>query len=217
MFGVSVCSSSPAVGARCGFARAGVGAAASQNVTDPALGDRLIEAMAAGESAPRAMSALTLARPHIAYRQLIAVDARGETAAFSGDRALGVHAMARDRNVAAIGNLLAGEGVPAAMVAAFQASDGALGDRLIGAMRAAAAAGGEAGPVHAIGLKIVDRLSWPMVDLRVDWADEGLMDQLQGLWNLYAPLAEDYVARAVDPERAPSFGVPGDWDPSGNK
>lgn len=210
MFGVSVCSSSPAVGARCGFARAGVGAAASQNVTDPALGDMLIEAMAAGESAPRAMRALTLARPHIAYRQLIAVDARGETAGFSGDRALGAHAMARDRNVAAVGNLLASEDVPSVMVAAFQASDGALGDRLIGAMRAALTAGGEAGPVHAIGLKIVDRLSWPMVDLRVDWAEAGLIDQLQALWDLYAPQAGDYVTRAVDPERAPGFAAPGD-------
>lgn len=210
MFGVSVCSSSPAVGARCGFARAGVGAAASQNVTDPALGDMLIDAMRAGESAPYAMQALTAAQPHIAYRQLIAVDARGETAAFSGARVLGVHAAAQDRNVAAAGNLLAAEGVPAAMVAAFKAGDGALGDRLIGAMRAAMAAGGEAGPVRAIGLKIVDKLSWPMVDLRVDWAEESVIDRLQALWDLYAPQAEDYVIRSLDPERAPGFAVPGD-------
>src|SRR5471030_2046286 len=84
MFGVSVCSSSPAVGARCGFARAGVGAVANQNITDPALGDALIAAMAAGASAPRALGRLVATQPHINYRQLIAVDAEGETAAFSG-------------------------------------------------------------------------------------------------------------------------------------
>jgi uncharacterized Ntn-hydrolase superfamily protein len=210
MLGVSVCSSSPAVGARCGFARARVGAVASQNVTDPALGDALIAAMAAGASAPRALEDLTVSQPHIAFRQLIAVDASGETAAFSGTRALGVHATAQARNVAAAGNLLARREAPEAMVDAFLAAQGALGERLIVAMRAAMAAGGETGPVHAIGLKIVDKLSWPIVDLRVDWTDDPPIDRLQGLWDLYAPLADDYVIRALDPERAPSFGVPGD-------
>ncbi len=210
MFGVSVCSSSPAVGARCAFARAGVGAVASQNITDPALGDALIAAMAAGASAPRALAELTATQPQISYRQLIAVDAEGETAAFSGSRTLGVHATAQARNVAAAGNLLAKREIPEAIVDAFLARAGPLGERLIGAMQAAIAAGGEAGPVHSIGLKIVDRLSWPVVDLRVDWTDDAPTDLLQALWDIYAPLADDYVSRALDPERAPSFGVPGD-------
>jgi len=210
MFGVSVCSSSPAVGARCGFARAGVGAAASQNITDPALGEALIAAMAAGASAPRALADLTATQPHLSYRQLIAVDAGGETAAFSGTRTLGVHATAQARNVAAAGNLLANLATPEAMVEAFLARAGPLGERLIGAMQAAIASGGEAGPVHSIGLKIVDKLSWPIVDLRVDWAHDAPVDRLQALWDIYAPLADDYVTRALDPERAPSFGVPGD-------
>jgi len=210
MLGVSVCSSSPAVGARCGFARARVGAAASQNVTDPALGDALIASMAAGASAPDALASLTRRRPYIRYRQLIAVDAQGETAVFSGSSTLGVHATAGARNVAAAGNLLASRQTPEAMVEAFLASTGPLGARLIGAMRAGTASGGEAGPVHSIGLKVVDRLSWPVVDLRVDWTDEAPVDRLQALWDLYAPLADDYVTRALDPESAPSFGVAGD-------
>ena len=210
MFGVSVCSSSPAVGARCGFARAGVGAAASQNVTDPALGEALIAAMAAGASAPRALAELTGTQAHISFRQLIAVDAMGETAAFSGSRTLGVHATAQARNVAAAGNLLARREAPEAMVDAFLAGAGSLGERLIGAMQAAIAAGGEAGPVRSIGLKLVDKLSWPIVDLRVDWTDDAPVDRLQALWDLYAPQAGDYVTRALDPECAPSFGVSGD-------
>ena len=213
MFGVSVCSSSPAVGARCGFARAGIGAVASQNITDPELGDALIAAMAAGAGAPRALADLTATQPHISYRQLIAVDAKGETAAFSGTRTLGVHATAQARNVAAAGNLLAKRDTPEAMIDAFLARTGSLGERLIGAMRAAIAAGGEAGPVHSIGLKIVDKLSWPIVDLRVDWTDDAPVDRLQALWEIYAPLADDYVSRALDPQSAPSFGVPGDPAP----
>ena len=148
--------------------------------------------------------------PDIAYRQMTVVDAHGDTAVFSGGRTLGIHASAKAQDVAAAGNLLADEGVPAAMVAAFQASEGVLGERLLAAMRAALAAGGEAGPVHSAGLKIVDKLSWPKVDLRVDWAAAGVLDQLQAVWDVYAPQADDYVIRAVRPGGAPGYGVPGD-------
>jgi len=210
MFGVAVCSSSPAVAARCAFARAGVGAATSQNITDPALGERLLDLMASGLRARAALAALTRAEPSIDFRQMISVDATGETGLFSGAHTLGLNAVAHAPDVAAAGNLLATVDVPAAMVAAFQASTGAFGERLLGAMRAAMAAGGEAGPVHSAGLKIVDKLSWPLVDLRVDWAEEGVIDQLQTLWEIYAPQAADYVTRALHPETAPGFGVPGD-------
>ena len=211
MIGVAVCSSSPAVAARCAFARAGVGAVTSQNVTDPALGPMLLNAMAAGQDAEQAVRALVASQPNMAYRQMIAVDAQGRSAAFSGAGALGVHATAQAEGAAAAGNLLATPGVPAAMVAAFQASDGdPLGRRLIGAMRAAMDAGGEAGPVHSIGLKIVDKLTWPLIDLRVDWAETDVVERLQALFDLYAPQANDYVTRALDPGHAAGFGVPGD-------
>jgi len=210
MFGVAVCSSSPAVAARCSFARAGVGAVTSQNITDPALGPMLLDAMASGLGAQQAIDKLTSSQPNIAYRQMTAVDAKGETAVFNGPHTLGVHAAARAADVAAAGNLLANDTVPAAMVAAFQASDKVLGERLLEAMRAAMAAGGEAGPVHSIGLKIVDKLDWPLIDLRIDWAEDDVVEQLQALWDVYAPQADDYVGRALHPDRAPGFGVPGD-------
>ena len=210
MFGVAVCSSSPAVAARCSFARAGVGAATSQNITDPTLGSAILQALAVGVGAQRALDNLVATHPDIAYRQMTVVDAHGDTAVFSGGRTLGIHASAKAQDVAAAGNLLADEGVPAAMVAAFQASEGVLGERLLAAMRAALAAGGEAGPVHSAGLKIVDKLSWPKVDLRVDWAEAGVLDQLQAVWDVYAPQADDYVIRAVRPGGAPGYGVPGD-------
>jgi uncharacterized Ntn-hydrolase superfamily protein len=77
-------------------------------------------------------------------------------------------------------------------------------------MYAAIAAGGEAGPVHSAALKVVDDLIWPIVDLRIDWADEDPIDRLDALWQAYRPQMQDYVTRALNPTAAPSYGVPGD-------
>ncbi|MCY1276968.1 hypothetical protein D9M70_256450 [compost metagenome] len=57
---------------------------------------------------------------------------------------------------------------------------------------------------------MVGDLVWPVVDLRVDWAEEGPIGELERLWVAYKPQMQDYVARAHDPARAPSYGVPGD-------
>lgn len=210
MFGVAVASSSPAVAARCAYARAGVGAVASQNITDPTLGPKTLDLMALGASAPEAMAVLKATGAHIGYRQVLAVDAAGRTAIHSGANVLGTHAEARAGNVASGGNLLAGEGVPQAIVDGFLAASGHLGDRLIAAMRAAVAAGGEEGPVHSAGLKLVDKVPWPVADLRVDWTEDCPIEALADLWDIYKPQLDAYVARALDPSTAPSYGVPGD-------
>lgn len=214
MFGVAVTSSSPAVAARCAFARAGVGAVASQNITDPTLGPRGLDLMAAGASAPEAVETLRRSSLHIAFRQLLAVDAEGRSAAFSGSETLGTWALAEDRDVACAGNLLANDGVPQAMVAAFKASSGHpgghLGDRLTAVLAAGLAAGGEAGPLHSAGLLLVREVAWPVADLRVDWCDDDPVAALSALWQRYKPELEAYVQRALDPSAAPSYGVPGD-------
>ena len=210
MFGVAVASSSPAVAARCAYARAGVGAVASQNVTDPTLGPKTLDLMALGASAPEAVAVLKATGAHIGYRQVLAVDAAGRAAIHSGANVLGTHAEAWAGNVASGGNLLAGEGVPQAIVDGFLATSGHLGDRLIAAMRAAVAAGGEEGPVHSAGLKLVDKVPWPVADLRVDWTEGCPIEALADLWDIYKPQLDAYVARALDPSTAPSYGVPGD-------
>jgi uncharacterized Ntn-hydrolase superfamily protein len=51
---------------------------------------------------------------------------------------------------------------------------------------------------------------WPLVDLRVDWADENPIGGLRKLWQAYEPQAQDYVTRALNPDAAPKYGVPGD-------
>jgi uncharacterized Ntn-hydrolase superfamily protein len=210
MFGIAVSSSSPAVAARCAHARACVGAFGTQNITDPRLGPRGLELMAAGASAEQAIAALKQSAPHIAFRQLTAVDAKGGVAAHSGDHTLGTHATAQAMNVVAAGNLLRNEEIPAKMVAAFQRAQGHLGDRLLTAMEAAMAAGGEEGPVHSAGMLIVRDVPWPIADLRVDWSDGDPIAELRRLWGIYQPQMEDYVTRALNPTVAPSFGVPGD-------
>jgi uncharacterized Ntn-hydrolase superfamily protein len=53
-------------------------------------------------------------------------------------------------------------------------------------------------------------VSWPIVDLRVDWQEDDPVSELQRIWEVYSPQMDDYVLRALSPERAPSFGVPGD-------
>jgi uncharacterized Ntn-hydrolase superfamily protein len=209
-FGMVVSSSSPAVAARCAHVRAGVGAVASQNVTDPELGPLILDALGRGADAPRALAEVCRNRPYLDYRQLMVVDPEGRTAIHSGAMALGIWAEAQGRDCAAGGNLLANAGVPAAMVAAFVAATGHLGDRLLASLRAGLEAGGEAGPVHSAGLKIAGRLSWPLADLRCDWTEDCPIAAIETAWQVYKPQMDAYVQRALDPTAAPSYGVPGD-------
>ncbi|MEM7441294.1 MAG: DUF1028 domain-containing protein [Pseudomonadota bacterium] len=210
MFGVAISSSSPAVAARCSYARAGVGAVASQNVTDPTLGPLTLDCMAGGMSAADAVETARARGAFIEYRQLLAIDADGRTAIHSGPESLGIWTQAEGLDVASGGNLLANDSVPAAIVAGFEKATGHLGDRLIAAMRAGLAAGGEAGPVHSAGLKLVDKVSWPVADLRCDWTEDCPVQAVATAWDVYKPQMDAYVQRALDPSVAPSYGVPGD-------
>jgi uncharacterized Ntn-hydrolase superfamily protein len=209
-FGIAISSSSPAVAARCAWARAKIGAACTQNITDPRLGTVLLDRMAAGESAAEAMAAVVTSEPLIAWRQLSAIDTEGRTASWSGEGTLGTHATAEGADCVAAANLLADERVPLEMAAAFAARpDDDLGTRLVAALASGLAAGGEAGPVHSAGLLIVDDVPWPVTDLRVDWSDDPVGD-LSSLWRLWRPQAAAYRQRALDPAASPSYGVPGD-------
>ena len=212
MFGLAVASSSLAVAARCSHVRAGAGAIASQNITDPRLGISGLDLLAAGRSAAETLARLERqAGAAIAFRQLTIVDARGRTAALSGAKTLGTHAIAHGDGAVAAGNMLKHDGVPAAMIRLYDASSTLpFAGRLIGAMQAGLDAGGEAGPIHSIGLKIAVEVPWPVADLRVDWHDTDPLGELKKLWAIYAPQLDDYVTRALDPLRAPSFGVPGE-------
>ena len=210
MFGVVVTSSSPAVAARCAWARGTVGAVSSQNITDPSLGPKLLDLLEQGRSAQEALDEVTSTTGKIEFRQLSIVDAHGGSASYSGDKTLGLHLTVNETDAVAAGNLLSSEGVPQAMVDAFQTDPEAhIGDRLLAALRAGDDSGGEEGPVRSCGIVIVDRVSWAVTDLRVDWSEDPITE-LENIWQTWKPQADDYLTRAVNPETAPSYGVPGD-------
>jgi uncharacterized Ntn-hydrolase superfamily protein len=210
MLGMVISSSSPAVAARCVHVRADVGVVASQNITDPELGQIGLDLLARGLAATAVRDALVASGRFIAYRQLAIVDTAGHTASYSGSGTLGIHATYSGDGAIAAGNLLANEQVPTAMIEAYQAARNApFPERLLAALKAGLNQGGEAGPVHSAALHVVRDVSWPIVDLRVDGHDDPVV-ALHDLWAVYKPQVEDYVRRARNPSEAPGFGVAGE-------
>jgi uncharacterized Ntn-hydrolase superfamily protein len=200
--GCAVSTSNISVGSRVPFARAGVGAVLTQNRTDPRLGPRGLDLLASGCSADAAMAALVASTPHIGWRQLAVMDTVGRTAAYTGARVKPHLGARQGQGCVVIGNILANDRVIPAMAEAFDVSlDEPLAARLIGALEAGLAAGGEHAPVRSAALLVVASESFPLVDLRVDAADQPIA-ALAELWREYAPWCDEFVVRAVDPDRA---------------
>lgn len=160
--------------------------------------------------APSEVLAALAGQEHSEYRQVTVIDHLGRTAHFSGAKTLGIHNAVSGEQCVAAGNMLANPGVIEAMVRAFENAPGHLADRLLAAMHTGQAHGGEAGPVHSAALIVVDDLSWPIVNLRVDWADEDPIGALDQLWQAYRGQLQDYIDRALNPQIAPGYAVPGD-------
>jgi len=202
-FGCAAATSSLAVGSRVPFAAAGIGAVLTQHRTDPRLGPRGLELLRQGCSAEETLAALVASTPHHGWRQIAVMDRHGRTAQFDGAHVKPARAAVHAPDCIAMGNILANETVPAAMADAFARSSGEpLAERLMRAMEAGEAAGGEGRPVTSAALLVVEREIFPLVDLRVDSAPESI-PALRALWNEYRPLAEVFVMRAVEPETAP--------------
>ncbi len=210
MFGTAVTSSSPAVAARCSYTRSGVGAVSSQNITDPSLGNYALDLLGDGLGAKEVISKIKKEKNNLEFRQILIIDSKGQLAIHSGNNSLGIFSDTYGSNVLSAGNLLANKEVTKAVVKKFEKTEGHLGDRLIAALQGGLEAGGEAGPIHSAGMKISDKVSWPIVDLRCDWSDDCPIKSLSELWKIYKPQVNDYLQRALDPTKSPSYGVPGD-------
>ena len=208
-FGGVISSSSPAVTARCIQAKAGVGVATSQNITDPHLASILLDMTKYDLAPEESISELIKNTDFIEYRQLSVINSDEKPAVFSGKYTLGVHSECVGEHAVGAGNLLKNKDIPKVMVETFEKATGNLAERLMLALKAGLEAGGEAGPVHSAGLLVVDKLEWPVINLRVDWSETPIEDLYQ-LWKIYEPQVEDYVIRALDPSSSPSYGVPGD-------
>jgi uncharacterized Ntn-hydrolase superfamily protein len=211
MVGVAITTSSICVASRCPWVRARVGAAVTQNVTDPSLGNLMLDYLEQGLNAQQSIDKVVKDRQFINYRQLALMDSKGNSAGYTGSETLGANAISQGSGCIAVGNLLNSVEVIQAMVDSFSNNVNLhLAERLLVALQAGLDAGGEEGPVHSAGLKVSHQHPWPLVDLRVDWADDGPVSELVKLWRAYEPQMKDYNSRAIDPSQAPNYGVPGD-------
>ena len=185
--------------------------AASQNVTDPSLGNLMLDYLEKGSSVKQAIQKVVEEHKFISYRQLALVDSKGNCASYTGSKTLGTNAVSEGDCCVAAGNLLSSTEVVQAMTNNFSNNSNLhLAERLLLALQAGVDAGGEEGPVHSAGLKVAHQHSWPLVDIRIDWAEDSPITELMKLWRAYEPQMMDYNSRAIDPSQSPSYGVLGD-------
>jgi uncharacterized Ntn-hydrolase superfamily protein len=187
--GVGVQTAAFAVGAVVTWARAGVGAVATQAIAEPAYGPRCLDALARGDSASAALDAARSLDPMAVVRQVGVVDAGGDAAAFTGDLCIDSCGHLVGDGWAVQANMMSNGDVWSAMAAAFEASRPSgqpLARRLLETLRAAQDAGGDARGEMSAALLVVDgqRQDDPWVgrrvDLRVDRHDRPL-DELARL------------------------------------
>jgi uncharacterized Ntn-hydrolase superfamily protein len=211
MVGVAITTSSICVASRCPWVRSGVGAAVTQNITDPSLGNLMLNYLEQGLDVQQSVDKVIKDRQFIEYRQLAIIDNKGNSAGYTGSKTLGTNALIKGSDCISAGNLLKSPNTAKEMCKKFSNNQNLhLAERLLLALQAGVDAGGEEGPVHSAGLKVAYEHSWPLIDLRVDWADEKPISQLMRLWKSFEPQMTDYNARAINPSEAPSYGVPGD-------
>ena len=222
--GVGVQSHYFAVGAVVPWAEAGVGAVATQSFVEPGYGPRMLARLRRGEAPEQALAALGTVDDGSALRQVAVVDARGRAAAHTGTLCIPVAGGELGPDFAAQGNMLRAEAVWRALGPAFAKAEEPLAERLLAALDAAEAAGGDARGRQSAALLVVsgERSDEPWqgrsVDLRVDDHPQPL-DELRrllrirraaerfevarerlGRGDLAGALADVEAARALQPE-----------------
>lgn len=166
--GVGVATKHLAAGALVPHARAGVGALATQAGTNPLYGPDGLALLAAGEPAAAVVERLTRADEGRAHRQLHVVDAAGRTAAWTGSETVPWAGDAAEDGVSVAGNMLAGSAVLTAMAGAYRVADPPFAARLLAALEAGEAAGGDKRGRQSAALYVVESEPYAAVDLRVD-------------------------------------------------
>ena len=197
-FGIAVTTKAFGVGALCPFAKAGVGAIATQARVNPALGPKGLRLLEHGLSAEEVLQELLAGDPGSEYRQLGVIDRYGHAAAWTGSEANGWKGHIIGDNFTVQGNLLVGEEVVQATAAAFQGSNAPFEERLLRALAAGQVAGGDKRGKQSAALLVVDTEDFPYVDIRVDDAPEPLKELRRlyeihkvGLMSIYHEWVED--------------------------
>ncbi|MBB4105963.1 putative Ntn-hydrolase superfamily protein [Rhizobium borbori] len=200
MFGMAMGSSGVAAGNRCPWVRAGVGGIATQHRTDTRAGPLGLDLLSKGCSANETVRILAESNDFPGERQFAAVDVHGRVAFYSGPEINNINGGYTGDQCVATGNFIANEGVPKAMVEAYEAAKGlGFAERLLAGVDAGLAAGGETKAIGAASLTIADKEAWPLVDLRVDWQDSPLTE-LRRLWVFFKPFQQVFVDQVIHPE-----------------
>jgi len=167
--GVAVSTKIPAVGSLCPFVRAGVGAVATQAWVNPMLGPRLLDALATGLAAEVALRKVLDAETDREIRQVGVVDSRGGSGGYTGTDTDPWKGHRTGPDYAVQGNMLVGEATIVAMAEAFEKSpEESLGERLMRALEAGQAAGGDKRGRQSAALLVHAGEDYPLIDLRAD-------------------------------------------------
>jgi uncharacterized Ntn-hydrolase superfamily protein len=184
-FAVAVATKAFAVGASCPFVRAGVGAVSTQSMTNRYLGPAILDAMARGLPAEAAIEGALAGDEGRGIRQVHAVDRFGRAAAWTGDNCVEWCGNVSAGGISVAGNMLAGERTIAATLDAWKASQSlAMPDRLMTAMLAGEAAGGDRRGKQSAAMLMVTTEDFPDLNLRVDDHREPLQElrRLLAIW-----------------------------------
>ena len=209
--GVAVQSHWFNVGSIVPWAEAGVGAVATQSFVDPAYGKLGLDLMRAGRSAPDALRALLAGDEGREVRQVAMIDAQGRVAAHTGGRDIQAAGHIVGTNYSVQANLMLSDAVWPAMSRAFEATKGDLAERMLAALDAAQAAGGDIRGRQSAALVVVTGKptgrSWDdrLFDLRVDDNPEPLRElrRLVTLQRAYGHMnAGDLAVEKKDNDRA---------------
>lgn len=172
--GIAVASKYLAVGSAVPWARAGVGAVATQSYVNVTLGASGLDLLKSGNNAKTTLDSLLKEDKGRDWRQVGIVDAQGEVAAFTGPRCVAWAGSKQAKNVTAQGNLLTGPEVIDAMIVAYEKTKGTLPSRLFAALDAGDQAGGDKRGKQSAAILVVREKGGPnglgdrAVDLRVD-------------------------------------------------
>jgi uncharacterized Ntn-hydrolase superfamily protein len=173
-WGVGVASMFLAVGSVVPWAKAGVGAIATQSLANTTYGPKGLELLAQGKSAEEVMKMLTDADKGKANRQVGILDAKGNAATFTGEKCAAWAGGKTGKHYACQGNILAGEAVVNDMAKAYEDAKGPLAWRIIAALEAAEKAGGDKRGKQSAAILVVREgkgyagFNDRMIDFRVD-------------------------------------------------
>ncbi len=205
LLGIAQSTNPLSVGGRCPFIRANVGAVSTQAYTDPGLGPLAIELLTLGHSPEKVLRELGESDDHFEYRQIGIVDRHGRSAVYSGAHCKTHTSAVTGENYVVMGNILLTDKVVPEMNRAWLDSEGQLfEDRLMAAVSAGHAQGGDAGGHRSACLIVYGTEPYARTDLRIDFVPkrEGqpdAVDALKDLLDHWRPMIPYYEVRPHNP------------------